>query len=327
LRDRGADDDFFIVHGGSQVTAVGLGDYQEDAVLPLHVAIAQARRPPVFDASDLHPDEIVGVIDDAHLVGFGVADAQAGLDGGHKPVIIAENEWAHCGIAVPRLAFKYCDDCEIHVGTLPASGKRMGLTYHDVRRLFEARRRGHAFREVLSFAHQKLFLHPPELEALRRSYREFTGARVLPLANYGFGEYADRFFAEFLGVEKVETLDYSNYEGASLVHDMNRPVDEGLHQRFDTVIEAGSPEHVFQFPTAVRNLMMMTRPGGRIFMTTVANNLCGHGFYQFSPELIYRIFSPENGFERPTVVLLEGTFPWIEMTPARAIYEVRDPVE
>jgi hypothetical protein len=203
----------------------------------------------------------------------------------------------------------------------------MGLTFHDVRRLFEARKQGHAFRDVLSFAHQRLFLHPSELEALRRSYREFTGARVAPLRDYHFGEYADRFFAEFLGVEKVETLDYSDYEGASLVHDMNTPVDESLHQRFDTVIEAGSLEHVFQFPVAIRNLMMMAKTGGRIFMTTVANNLCGHGFYQFSPELIFRIFSPENGFERPKVALLEGTFPWIEMSPARAIYEVVDPIE
>ena len=203
----------------------------------------------------------------------------------------------------------------------------MGLTYHDARRLFEARQQGHQFREVLSFAHQKLFLHPSELESLRRSYRDFAGAPAASLRNYEFGEYADRFFAEFLGAQKVETLDYSDYEGATLVHDMNLPVDERLHQRFDTVIEAGSLEHVFQFPVAIRNLMMMTKPGGRMFLTTVANNLCGHGFYQFSPELMFRIFAPENGFERPKVVLLEGTFPWIEMSPARATYQVTDPVD
>jgi len=123
----------------------------------------------------------------------------------------------------------------------------------------------------------------------------------------------------------VETLDYSDYEGATVVHDMNTPIPERLRERFDAVIEAGSLEHVFQFPVAIQNLMRMTKTGGNVFLTTVANNLCGHGFYQFSPELMYRIFSPENGFEAPRVVLLEGTYPWVELTPFRAAYAVTDP--
>ena len=30
---------------------------------------------------------------------------------------------------------------------------------------------------------------------------------------------------------------------------------------------------------------------------TPANNFFGHGFYQFTPELFFRIFSAANGFE------------------------------
>src|SRR4029077_10267153 len=115
--------------------------------------------------------------------------------------------------------------------------------------------------------------------------------RQAPLAGYQFGNYADDFWNEFLDAESVETLDYSTYEGASIVHDLNSPVPASLHGRFDAVIEAGSLEHIFNFPMAIRNLMRMTKVGGWVFITTVANNLCGHGFYQFSPELIYRIFS------------------------------------
>jgi hypothetical protein len=29
---------------------------------------------------------------------------------------------------------------------------------------------------------------------------------------------------------------------------------------------------------------------------TPANNQMGHGFYQFSPELFFRVFSQENGY-------------------------------
>jgi len=53
-------------------------------------------------------------------------------------------------------------------------------------------------------------------------------------------------------------------------------------------------------------------------MHTCANNLCGHGFYQFSPELFYRIFSAENGFEVERIVLHR-------VGPYNRWYEVPDP--
>jgi hypothetical protein len=202
----------------------------------------------------------------------------------------------------------------------------MGLTYRDASRLFEARCAGVSFDTTLTFGHLKLFLHPSELTALRNAYRAYSGEEAqTPLENYRFGQYADLFWNEFLGAKSVQTLDYSDYEGANLVHDMNTPVPESLHNCFDAVIEAGSLEHIFNFPVAIQNLMLMTKVGGSMFVTTVANNLCGHGFYQFSPELMYRIFSPENGFEPPRVVLLEGVYPGVELRPMRGAYQVVDP--
>jgi hypothetical protein len=214
---------------------------------------------------------------------------------------------AHLQLPVSSASPDYTDD--------------VALTYFDAKRLCDARLSGASFENVLTLAHLQLFLHPAELKRLRRE----AASVAEPLADYQFGEFADRFFEQFLGAKTVCTLDYSAYEGASIVHDMNEPVPENLHGRFDAVIEAGSLEHIFNFPVAIRNLMLMAKVGGRVFLTTVANNLCGHGFYQFSPELIYRIFQPENGFERPGVVFLEGAFPWFELTPIQAAYQVADP--
>jgi hypothetical protein len=204
----------------------------------------------------------------------------------------------------------------------------MGLTYRDAKGLFEARCGGMSFENTLTFGRLKLFLHAPELKALRASYRAHSGqeARV-PLEGYRFGQYSDDFWVEFLNAKHVETIDYSDYEGATLVHDMNTPVPEYLHNKFDAVVDAGSLEHVFNFPTAIRNLMLMTKVGGSVFVTTVANNLCGHGFYQFSPELMYRIFSEDNGFAAPRVVLLEGVYPAVELRPMKAAYRVIDPAQ
>src|SRR4029077_2116421 len=67
-----------IVHG-SLVAALGI-DYGDEAVFfPLHIFIAEAKLAEEFDTSHFKPDEMIGVIDDAHLVGFGISDADAGF--------------------------------------------------------------------------------------------------------------------------------------------------------------------------------------------------------------------------------------------------------
>jgi 2-polyprenyl-3-methyl-5-hydroxy-6-metoxy-1,4-benzoquinol methylase len=100
-----------------------------------------------------------------------------------------------------------------------------------------------------------------------------------------------------LDAKNVLSLDYSDYEQCDIVHDMNQTVDPSLHEKFDAVIDGGTLEHVFNFPVAISNCMKMVKVNGSIFIFTTANNFLGHGFYQFSPELFCRIFSPENGFE------------------------------
>ena len=51
--------------------------------------------------------------------------------------------------------------------------------------------------------------------------------------------------------------------------------------------------------------MKMVKTGGHLMLFTPANNYFGHGFYQFSPELFYRVLSKENGFEVRRMVVLE----------------------
>lgn len=192
--------------------------------------------------------------------------------------------------------------------------------------MWEARLAGTPFTRMASIAHQQLFLHPGEVEALRADYRRHPAPPVTePLAGYRFGEYLDRFCREFLGVEQLDTVDYSDYEGATIVHDMNTPLPERHHAQFDAVLEAGSLEHIFNFPVAMANVMKLVKPGGLLFLSTPANNLCGHGFYQFSPELFYRVLSSENGFARPSCYFLEAASPWVELTPYRRVFEVADP--
>lgn len=127
-----------------------------------------------------------------------------------------------------------------------------------------------------------------------------------------YGDFAEPFFHS-LGAEKVESMDYSDYEQASIIHDMNLPISENLKERFSVVIDSGTLEHVFNYPVAIRNCMEMVKTGGHLILITPANNLFGHGFYQFSPELFFSLLSEQNGFAETQIFMLDDSLQWFKV--------------
>jgi hypothetical protein len=207
-------------------------------------------------------------------------------------------------------------------------GELMGICFHDVRLMWNAREAGASFDKVLTIGRQSLCLHPAEANFFINAHaRASVGAAQLPAECLAFGTHAEPFLQACFGAGTVEALDYSAYDGAQHIHDMNEPAPQALVGRFDVVFDGGALEHIFNFPIAVSNLMRMTKVGGRVFMSTTANNFFGHGFYQFSPELMFRVFGPENGFEIQTVQVVETRYPSPELTRNRIAYEVADPAD
>src|SRR5262249_3624220 len=100
---------------------------------------------------------------------------------------------------------------------------------------------------------------------------------------------SEAFFSA-LGATRISSLDLSDFEGSSIIHDLNQPIPVELSQRFSVVHDGGTLEHVFNFPQALKNCMEMVRVGGYFTQVSTANNFMGHGFWQISPELIYRVF-------------------------------------
>ena len=109
-------------------------------------------------------------------------------------------------------------------------------------------------------------------------------------------DYADKFFLN-IGASTVLSLDASDHEEADIIHDLNTPVPESLYRSFDCIFDGGTFEHVFNLPTMIDSVSKMLRVGGSLMSVNGANDWLGHGFYQFSPEWAFRVFSPENGFE------------------------------
>lgn len=175
----------------------------------------------------------------------------------------------------------------------------MGLDINSVQFLIAAHEKGVRFDKVVMLGRQSLNIFPRTMAAALERHK-------LPAEKFKTAgtecAYAEPFFAA-LGASEVDSIDNSDFEGARLIHDLNQPIPPDWKQRFDVVFDGGTLEHVFNFPVALRNSMELLKTGGRLFIHTCANNLCGHGFYQFSPELFYRALSPENGFEVERMII------------------------
>jgi len=166
----------------------------------------------------------------------------------------------------------------------------MGFGNDSYRFLLSARYLGFEGKHICTLGRQNGGMSPDLFNELCQTYGGATAAYPRKVVCFADDLLSPAGFI-------VDSMDASAYEGASIIHDLNLPIPIYLKGRFDLVWDGGTLEHVFNFPVALQNAMQMVRIGGHIFLDTPANNQCGHGFYQFSPELFFRVFTPANGFE------------------------------
>ena len=191
----------------------------------------------------------------------------------------------------------------------------MAFEIHAVRFLLEAARDGVSFEHTLTLGRTALGVGRRRLQtAFQTAGRPLDDDDARALTADG---YADAFLRR-LGAARIDSIDASDYEGATIVHDLNREVPADLDGRFSAVIDGGTLEHVFNVPVALASCVRLLRVGGRFLAMTPCNNYMGHGFYQFSPELFWRVFGDANGFEVERMFVCE-------MAPDAPWYTVADP--
>ena len=183
----------------------------------------------------------------------------------------------------------------------------MSLTYNAVKLLLWAKNLGASFERTLTLGHQGLGCSPRQLH---RAVHDFGFTITQEQINRCFQHppctdvFADEFL-RFLGAKEIVSVDRSDFEGATRLHDLNAPFPESDQASFSFVLDGGTLEHVFDYPAALRHSLELVRPGGHFLTIAPANGYMGHGFYQLSPELFFRVFSKENGFALRKMVLCE----------------------
>jgi SAM-dependent methyltransferase len=190
----------------------------------------------------------------------------------------------------------------------------MGLEIESIKLLITAKELNVNFERTITLGRQRMLLRENELKAILSDTNLVEDLKQVQLERY-----AESFFQR-LGAKVVDALDASAYEGANVIHDLNQPLPSEHKSKYDVVFDGGTLEHIFNFPTAIKNCMEMIKVGGHYISLTPTNNFLGHGFYQFSPELYYRIFNASNGFKMVKMY-------FYTRRKGASVYEVLDPME
>jgi len=162
----------------------------------------------------------------------------------------------------------------------------MGLDAPGLRHLIYCRRYGD-YGQTLTIGRQQLLLKPEALWHRLGTKKTYLG-------------YCEDLLRDEFGASRVDSIDYSAYEGSTLVYDPGEEIKNPPGQ-YDTVIDYGTLEHIFNINTALLNISKLCKVGGQIIHLLPANQQCGHGFWQMSPELFFSLYTEANGYESTEV--------------------------
>lgn len=181
----------------------------------------------------------------------------------------------------------------------------MGIDAHALNLLRYANRKRGGLGSTITIGRMAVHLGP-------RAHKRWTNAAPTSAPTYG-----DGILREHFGATSVDSIDNSDYEGATIVADLNQPMPPDNSTGYDSVLDFGCMEHIFDVRQAMSNMTSLCRVGGTILHILPANGYCGHGFYQFSPELFFSYYTPQNGFAGTEVFLADllDTNHWYKVTP------------
>ena len=152
----------------------------------------------------------------------------------------------------------------------------MGIKTSSARLLAKLKRAGESdLRSVCMFGRQELCLTAGQIRVFCKDYQDV-------LQNDFQKETFCENFLKALGAEEIHSLDASDFEGADIICDLNRPIPEEYRNQFTCIIDGGTTEHIFSFPQAMENVIDMLTVGGYYIGLIPSNNWNGHGLYQLS---------------------------------------------
>ena len=168
----------------------------------------------------------------------------------------------------------------------------MGVTFFEFKFL-ELIKKDINFGKVLTIGRQEIILSNQEKKLFKIDNSQLRDQK-----------YIDKILLKKFNSLSVDSVDFSDFEKATIIADLNKPVER--KNLFDTIIDFGTSEHVFNIAQCLQNIADLCKKDGIILHSLPANNNCGHGFWQFSPELFFSLYTKENGFSDTEIFLFNS---------------------
>jgi len=177
----------------------------------------------------------------------------------------------------------------------------MGIDYHGAIALkhFTTRNK---LGKTLTIGRQAIHVSPKVIKKIFKLNNSSIDKIFTTTQKIGNFYFCEKLLTE-LGATCVDSLDASNYEGANIILDLNKELK--FEKKYNTIIDFGSSEHIFNVAQTFENYSQLLVEGGILIHVLPANNQCGHGFYQFSPEFFYSLYNYKNGYRDTEIFMVE----------------------
>jgi len=97
------------------------------------------------------------------------------------------------------------------------------------------------------------------------------------------------------GVKNVDTFDFFD-KTAKIKFDFNNKIPSKYYEKYDTFIDIGSLEHIFDTRQAMENCLKMVKVGGLYVLHTPVQGYFRDGFHTFNPDALVGALKV-NGFD------------------------------
>jgi SAM-dependent methyltransferase len=169
----------------------------------------------------------------------------------------------------------------------------MGFNKIMTRYLFTRKEHFHYSGKVLTLGKQ-------DIGVTHQDIREIAGSWHAS----GESTLTDDEYLKWLGFSSVDSLEYSTMDGATIAHDLNKPLPKELYNKFDWIIDGGTLEHCFDVREFMSTMIRLLKPGGHILHINPSIGSCNHGMFNFQPTF-YFSFYRANDFSLLECDLLE----------------------
>lgn len=92
------------------------------------------------------------------------------------------------------------------------------------------------------------------------------------------------------GFQRIESMDAFDNESPTYIQDLNTPVLESLHGKFDVIMDFGTLDHVYDMRMAIANIVNMLKVGGVVMIYDAMIGWHNQSLYNFQPPFFFDTF-------------------------------------